>query len=83
MIEIKKGECTFKIGNKYINEFDTEQESTIILKINYISKTYDILPLNSTSFRFTVGSHKHSLWTSIAESIKQAIKFANNELNIE
>ena len=80
-MEKVKGEFYFKIA--YHDHKEQIQNATVVLIINYKSKTYSIKPYCGTEhFEFIESSHKWKMWKAITSAINDAIDFANEELNI-
>lgn len=83
---IKNSNSTFVIKRKYEDPNVSESritEVSIILKVNYDNKTFDIEnSVGNKQFMFHTTSHKWREWLAVLECIKEAIEFANKELGI-
>jgi len=82
---IKNSNSTFVITKEYQgNEevpFPTPRTVSIILKVNYLNNTFDIEnSAGNKQFIFHTTSHNWREWLTVLECIKEAIEFANREL---
>jgi len=79
---MEKIEAKYFFINLYVNK-GKDQIATVVLTINYKSKSYSIEPYCGTKdFQFRESSHKWQMWKAVIKSIDEAIDFANNELYI-
>ena len=79
---MEKINSTFWFKNPYVDG-NKEQQATVILEIDYRSKTYSIRPYCGTinsGFMFEKSSHKNQMWKALLRSIGDAIDFANEEI---
>lgn len=84
---IKNSNSTFVITKEYQGNEEvpspTPRNVSIILKINYHNKIFDIENSNGNKqFMFYTTSYKWREWLAVLECIKEAIEFANKELGI-
>jgi hypothetical protein len=79
---ITKFESKFWFSNDYLDHSAKWQKATVILEVNYKTKTFSIIPFCGThDFQFRESSYKSMMWKAIIKSIDEAIDFANNELD--
>jgi hypothetical protein len=59
-----------------------KKEVTVRLHIDYIQKTFSVKPYISTNDKFTFDACRDvEKWKAICEAIKNAVEFADRELN--
>lgn len=79
----KKVEAKFKFSKDWIDRTEKTQTATVDLIINYHNKTFSVTPNNQVAGKFTFcqgGPNSVIMWNAVLESIKDAIRFANKEL---
>lgn len=82
---MEKVNSKFWFKNHYEDNNLLIQDATVVLEIDYISKTFSIKPYCGTvlnGFTFERSSHKYKMWKAILKGIEQAIDFANQELDV-
>ena len=80
---MKKIESKYHFSTSYKDHNEKEQQATVVLKINYNLREYEILPYSGPdAFKFIQTSHKWQMWKAVLKSINDAIDFANSELDI-
>lgn len=79
----RKTEAKFKFSKNWIDITEKTQTATVDLIINYHNKTFSVTPNNQVAGKFTFcqgGSNSVIMWNAVLESIAEAIRFANKEL---
>ena len=82
-INIQKVSETFESKVSYLRD-DKILYVTVIININYKSKTFDIFNCNnSDTFKFKSNSHENMMWLATLEAIKNGINKAKQLLENE
>ncbi|HYF69118.1 MAG TPA: hypothetical protein VD884_13335 [Ohtaekwangia sp.] len=74
--------ATYHFSENYRTRNFSQAEATVILDIDYNTKSFSIKPYTScdASFKFIQTSHQWEMWKAILKAIDRAIDFANQEV---
>lgn len=79
--EIKSAEFRLSKQFMYTASPDNPQRASVKLTIDYLDKTFSVIPDNGLKdFEFRVGSHKSEMWKAVADLIYEAIEFGEKEV---
>jgi hypothetical protein len=80
-MEHKKVQTEFTFEEYYYSQGGSRQTASVILKVNYSAKTFNIEPsTGADNFKFKNNSHEWKMWVAVSNCIAGAIDFATKEL---
>lgn len=78
---MKKLKAEFIIDTEYVDSEGKNQIAAVVLKINYLTKSFNILSSVETDFVFKNGNkNSTAMWFAIGQCIQDAIAIVNKEL---
>lgn len=86
MLEIKKTDSTYIFSLEYRNDMNNKPNKVeIYLEIDYLNKSFDIIPCPNLGYEFTFRKAKKNnrKWLELFECMKTATEFAKKKLENE
>lgn len=78
---MKKIKAEFIIDTDYLDNEGKKQTAAVILKIDYLAKSFNILSSVETDFVFKNGNkNSTAMWFAIGQCIQDAVAVVNKEL---